>query len=172
MRTGVRLGVDVGSVRVGVARCDGAGVLATPVETVRRRRDGGDLSRIAHLAAECDAVEIVVGLPLHLSGVEGTASATARKYAEAVARRVHPLPVRVVDERLTTVSAHRALRDAGVAGRRQRGVVDQAAAVVILQSALDAERASGQPPGSIVVPGPTPESPEPDEEPGEADLRE
>jgi putative Holliday junction resolvase len=134
---------------------------------VRRRRDGGYVSRIATIAAQCDAFEIVIGLPLQLSGGEGTASAAARKYAEAVARRVHPLSVRVVDERLTTVTAHRALRDAGVAGRRQRGVVDQAAAVVILQSALDAERASGQPPGSIVVPGLAPEGPEPGDETGE-----
>ena len=171
MRSGVRLGVDVGSVRVGVARCDRSGLLATPVETVRRRSNGGDLSRIAELVAECDALEIVIGLPLSLSGKEGTASASARKYAEAIARRVRPVPVRLVDERLTTVSAHQALRDAGVAGRRQRGVVDQAAAVVILQSALDAERASGQPPGSIVVPGPAPEGPEPEDVTGEADPR-
>jgi putative Holliday junction resolvase len=171
VRTGVRLGIDVGTVRVGVARCDSSGLLATPVETVRRRPNGADLSRIAELATDCDVLEIVIGLPLSLSGGEGTASAAARKYAEAVARRVHPLPVRLVDERLTTVSAHRALREAGVAGRRQRGVVDQAAAVVILQSALDAERASGQPPGSIVVPGPAPESPVRDEESGKADPR-
>jgi putative Holliday junction resolvase len=168
VRAGVRLGIDVGTVRVGVARCDGAGLIATPVETVQRRSDGRDVSRIADLAVECDAVEIVIGLPLSLSGAEGHASAAARKYAVAVARRVRPLPVRVVDERLSTVTAHRALRDAGVAGRSQRRVVDQAAAVVILQSALDAERASGQPPGSIVAPGPAPESPEPDDEVGEA----
>jgi putative Holliday junction resolvase len=143
-------------------------LLVTPVETVQRRPNGADLSRIAELAAECDVVEIVVGLPLSLSGGEGTASAAARKYAEAVARRVQPLPVRLVDERLTTVTAHRVLRDAGVAGRRQRGVVDQAAAVVILQSALDVERATGQPPGLIVVPGPAPESPESDVENREA----
>lgn len=167
----MRLGIDVGAVRVGVARCDRWGLLATPVETVQRRPNGADLSRIAELVADCDVLEIVVGLPLSLSGEEGTASAAARKYAEAVARRVQPLPVRLVDERLTTVTAHRALRDAGVAGRRQRGVVDQAAAVVILQSALDAERASGQPPGSIVVPGPAPESPGPDEENREAGPR-
>lgn len=171
MRTGVRLGIDVGTVRIGVARCDLWGLLATPVETVRRRPSGADLSRIAQLAVECDVLEIVIGLPLSLSGGEGTASAAARKYAEALAQRVHPLSVRLVDERLTTVSAHRALREAGVAGRRQRGVVDQAAAVVILQSALDAERVSGQPPGSIVVPGPVPESPVRDEESGEAGPR-
>lgn len=172
MRPGVRLGIDVGTVRVGVARSDGAGVLAVPVETVRRRSGGGDLSRIARLAVQCGAVEIVVGLPLHLSGNTGTASAAARKYAEDVARRVQPLPVRVVDERLSTVTAQRALRESGVAGRRQRGVIDQVAAVVILQFALDTERASGQPPGSVVAPGSAPEGPEPGGETGEAGPRE
>lgn len=159
VRPGVRLGVDVGSVRVGVARCDPSGLLATPVETVQRRQDGADLHRISQLARECDALEIVVGLPRSLSGTEGPAAAAARQYAEAVAGLVRPVPVRLVDERLSTVTAERALRNAGVAGRRHRAVVDQAAAVVILQSALDAERASGQPPGSILVPGPEPESP-------------
>lgn len=171
MRDGVRLGVDVGTVRVGVARSDRSGILATPLETVRRRDDGADVTRIVTLAAECDALEIIVGLPIGLSGREGAAAAAARKYAEAVARHVQPLPVRVVDERLSTVTAHRALRDAGVAGRRRRPVVDQAAAVVILQSALDAERASGLPPGSVVAPGRAPEHPVPGDESGEAGPR-
>jgi len=171
VRPGVRLAVDVGSVRIGVARCDRSGLLATPVETVRRRADGGDLTRIAALAADCNALEVLVGLPINLSGHEGAACAAARKYAEAIARRVRPVPVRVVDERLSTVTATRALREAGVAGRRHRPVVDQAAAVVILQSALDAERASGRPPGSIVAPGPVPESPVPDGDDGEAGPR-
>ena len=166
MRPGVRLGVDVGSVRIGVACCDPDGMLATPVETVARRRDGRDLDRIGLLARECDAVEVVVGLPVGMSGTEGPAAASVRKYAEAVAELIRPVPVRLVDERLTTVTAQQALRKAGVAGRRHRAVVDQAAAVVILQSALDAERASGQPPGSILVtdPDPEPESPVPGEQ--------
>lgn len=161
MRAGVRLGVDVGSVRVGVARSDPDGVLATPVETVARRPDGGDLQRIGQLAQECDAFEVVVGLPVGMSGTEGPAAAAARKYAVAVAELIRPVSVRLVDERLTTVTAQQSLRKAGVAGRRHRAVIDQVAAVVILQSALDAERASGQPPGSILVPGPEPESPVP-----------
>ncbi len=106
-------------------------------------------------------MEVLVGLPRSLSGDEGAAAQAARKYAEAVARRVAPVDVRLVDERLSTVTAHRALRDAGVRGRRHRPVVDQAAAVVILQSALDAERASGRAPGSLVDPGPVPEGPAP-----------
>jgi putative Holliday junction resolvase len=162
MRAGARVGVDVGTVRVGVARSDPAGILASPVETVRRdpaRRS--DLDRIVEIVTECEAVEVLVGLPTGLSGREGDAAAGARKYAVDIARRVAPVPVRVVDERLTTVTAHRSLREAGVKGRRHRPVVDQVAAVVILQSALDAERASGRAPGSQVEPGDAPERPSP-----------
>ncbi len=153
-RAGVRLGVDVGSVRVGLAACDPAGVLASPVETVARdpRRDT-DLARIAQLARDLDAVEIVVGLPLSLSGKAGPAAAAASDYAVGLAAAVTPIPVRLVDERLTTVSAHGKLASAGLGSRARRAVVDQAAAVIILQSALDTERATGRPPGQIVKGG-------------------
>lgn len=160
MRPGARIGVDVGTVRVGVARSDPAGVLATPVETVKRDTSRcSDLARIAEIVTEYEAVEVVVGLPRGLSGRDGDAAAMARKYAVAIARRVAPVPVRLVDERLSTVTAHQSLRMAGVKGRRQRPVVDQAAAVVILQSALDAEQASGRAPGSQVEPEEAPERP-------------
>jgi putative holliday junction resolvase len=153
VRNGVRLGVDVGTVRVGLARSDPGGLLATPLETVTRRGGaaaGADVARIAEVVTVCEAMEVVVGLPRSLSGDEGASARAARAYAVAIAHRVNPVPVRLVDERLSTVSAHQHLRAAGVKGRRQRPVVDQAAAVVILQSALDAERASGRPPGSLV----------------------
>ena len=151
MRAGVRLGVDVGSVRVGVAACDPSGLIASPLETVRRDpRGGADLARIAALAAEHGAVEIVVGLPLSLSGRRGAAAETASAYARELAAAVAPVPVRVVDERLSTVSAHGQLQAAGVRSRARRAVVDQAAAVIILQSALDAERSAGRPPGEVV----------------------
>jgi putative Holliday junction resolvase len=163
----VRVGVDVGSVRVGVARSDPSALVATPVETVRRDAAGGtDLDRIAGIVQDTDAVEVVVGLPRTLRGEEGAAAVAARQYATAIARLVTPVPVRLVDERLSTVSAHRTLRDAGVRGRRHRPVVDQVAAVVILQSALDAERASGREPGVLVVPAPAPEGPVDGEEGG------
>ncbi|HEY5183722.1 MAG TPA: Holliday junction resolvase RuvX [Actinomycetes bacterium] len=158
MRPGVRLGVDVGSVRIGLASCDPGGLLATPVETVARGR--GDFDRIVGRAAELGAVEVVVGLPLSMSGGEGPAAATARAFAAELATRVAPVPVRVVDERLTTVGARRDLAAAGVRGRRGRSVVDQAAAVIILQGALDAERASGSPPGSVVPVVPQPQAEE------------
>ena len=149
MRPGVRIGIDPGDARIGVARSDPTGFLATPVETVRRGR--GDLARIARLAREAEAVEIVVGLPRSLSGGEGPAAARVRDFAGALAARVAPVPVRLQDERLTTVSAEAMLRDRGKKGAERRAVVDQAAAVLILQHALDTERATGRAPGEIVT---------------------
>ena len=152
MRQGVRLGIDPGDARIGVARSDPAGIIATPVETVRRGR--GDLDRIAEILLEeggPDAVlEVVVGLPRSLSGSEGPAAAKVRQVATALARRVAPVSVRLADERLTTVSAEAMLRDRGRSGGKRRAVVDQAAAVLILQHVLDTERTSGNAPGEIV----------------------
>ena len=147
---GVRLGVDVGDVRVGLARSDRDALLATPVETVSGDRTA-QLARIAEVARDLEAVGIVVGLPRHLSGAEGRAAAVARGYAEALAQACQPVPVRLVDERLTTVSAHQALHHAGRPGRRHREVVDQVAAVMILQAAIDQERRTGHPAGELVV---------------------
>jgi putative holliday junction resolvase len=144
----VRLGVDVGDVRIGVARSDPAGLIATPVETVRR--GPGDLDRLVVLAAEEEAVELVVGLPRSLSGGEGPAAAKVRSYTAELARVLAPVPVRLCDERLSTVTAEAVLRGQGRKGRNRRAVVDQAAAVVILQNALDTERSTGAPPGEEV----------------------
>ncbi len=148
MRPGIRIGIDVGSVRVGVARTDPSAVLAVPVETVARGE--GDLARIAEIVVEHDALEVVVGLPLSMSGRPGPAAASAREFATALARVVTPVPVRLVDERLSTVSATQGLRAAGRTARSGRGVVDQAAAVVIVQYAVDSERATGAAPGTVV----------------------
>lgn len=148
MRRGVRLGVDVGTVRVGVAACDPDGVLATPLATLDRGH--GDVDELARLVGERDAIEVVVGLPISLSGREGPAAGAAQAYARTLAARIAPVPVRLVDERLTTVTAEHGLRAAGVSGRSRRKVVDRMAAVVILQSALDAERQVGVPPGQTV----------------------
>ncbi len=151
-RRGVRLGVDVGDVRVGVARCDADCLVATPVETVPR--GSADLDRIADLAAELAAVEIVVGLPRSLSGGLGPAAVRAIAYAESLRDtllgRGHALPVRLVDERLTTVTAERVLREQGRHRAKRRAVIDQAAAVVILQHAIETERSTGRPPGQEV----------------------
>jgi putative Holliday junction resolvase len=158
----VRLGVDVGTVRVGLSASDAAGLIATPVETLARDPRGlSDVARITAEVVERDVLEVVVGLPVSLSGAEGPASRSVRGYAAELARRVAPVPVRLVDERLSTVSAHQVLTASGRRGRRQREVVDQVAAVLILQTALDAERASGRPPGSSVDPGTAAEPPAP-----------
>ena len=148
MRSGVRLGLDPGDARIGVARSDPTGFLATPVETVRRGR--GDLGRLRRLVAETECVEVVVGLPRSLSGREGPSAVKVREFALSLARQIDPVPVRLCDERLTTVSAESMLRERGRKGADRRSVVDMAAAVLILQNALDTERASGNAPGEIV----------------------
>lgn len=148
MRPGVRVGVDVGSVRVGVAASDPAGVLATPAATLRRDKKGdSDIAELAALVADRDAVEVLVGNPRGLSGRDGAAAALAAGYARALAARIAPVQVRLVDERFSTVTATRGLRAAGARGRAVRQSVDAAAAVVLLQAALDTERSTGRPPG-------------------------
>jgi putative Holliday junction resolvase len=141
----VRLGVDVGTVRVGVAISDPAGILASPVDTVPRDgKSGSDLTWIADLVAERSVVEVVVGLPRTMAGHEGPAAGAARKYAHSLERLVHPVPVRLFDERLTSVAANRMLAGRGVSAKKSRRVVDQVAAVEILQGYLDRERGSAQ----------------------------
>jgi putative Holliday junction resolvase len=132
----------VGSVRIGVACSDPDAILATPVETVRRDRNGKHLRRLAALAAEFEAVEVVVGLPRTLADRTGPSALDAIELADALAQRIAPTPVRLADERLTTVAAQRSLRAAGVRAKQQRAVIDQAAAVAILQSWLDQRRAA------------------------------
>ncbi|UPK76974.1 Holliday junction resolvase RuvX [Nocardioidaceae bacterium SCSIO 66511] len=148
MRIGVRLGVDVGDARIGVAVSDPSGLLATPVETVPA--GGTALARLVALAVEHEAIEMVVGLPRSMSGGLGPAARKVRAYASQLAVAVAPTPVRLVDERLSTVTAEQTLRTQGKRGKSKRAVIDQAAAVVILQSALDTERTSGTAPGEIV----------------------
>ncbi len=148
MRTGVRLAVDVGSVRIGVARCDPAGILATPLETVKTGR--GDVDRILALVTEYEAVEVIVGLPTNLSGREGPAAESARAFAVRLARKLPAETVRLYDERFTTVTASAGLRANGKKAKNQRSVIDQTAAAVLLQAAIDKERLTGNPPGEPV----------------------
>ena len=139
MREGIRLGIDVGQARVGVARSDPRGTMAVPVATLARVTA---LLEIAELAVEYEPLEIVVGLPINLQG-ERTPSTDD---AEAFAREIEALgvaPVRMVDERLSTVSATSALHSAGRSTRSHRSVVDQVAAVILLQHTLDSERSQG-----------------------------
>lgn len=151
MRSGVRLAVDPGTVRIGVARSDPGGMLATPLTVVRRGK--GDLDTLASLAEAEEAMEILVGLPRSLSGREGPAAVTARKFAAQLAARVAPRPVRLVDERFTTATAHEALRQGGHDSRARRQSVDAAAAAVLLEAALETERRTGRAPGELLVPG-------------------
>jgi putative holliday junction resolvase len=145
----VRLGIDVGDARVGVARSDRDGMLATPVETVAR---DGAARRVAEIAVEVDAGSIVVGLPRSLNGSLGPAAQKALDFCaeldtelDAAGRR---LPLRMMDERMTTVDAHQALRGSGRKTKKHRSVVDQVAAVMILQQGLDQMRSTGREPGS------------------------
>jgi putative Holliday junction resolvase len=143
---GARLGVDVGEVRVGVAICDPDGLVATPLVTVHRDRkpDNGaipsDMSELARLVTDHGIVEVVVGLPVTLAGVEGSAAAHARAYASRLAEVIAPVPIALADERMSTAVATRRLSEQGVRGRRRRQVIDQLAAAEILQGWLDAQR--------------------------------
>ena len=137
---GRRLGIDVGTVRIGVSVSDPDAILATPVETVRRDRRAGHLRRLTALVRELEVVEVVVGLPRTLADRAGSSADDAVGIAEAIAGLISPVPVRLADERLTTVSAARSLREAGVRAKDQRGMIDQVAAVAILQGWLDQRR--------------------------------
>ena len=143
---GRRLGLDVGTVRIGVAVSDPDGILATPVSTVarttkRRGPDGEDIDSIVQLAHDYSVVEVIVGLPRMLDGSAGSSV----KHAQDVGFRVHrrlerdgvDVPIRYVDERMTTVMAQSNLHDAGFSVIEGRSVIDQAAAVEILQTWLD-----------------------------------
>ncbi|MFE9094529.1 Holliday junction resolvase RuvX [Streptomyces sp. NPDC007264] len=150
MRRGRRLAIDVGDARIGVASCDPDGILATPVETVQGRDVPAAHRRLKQLVEEYEPIEIVIGLPRSLSGGEGPAAVKVRGFAQELARLAAPVPVRLVDERMTTVTAGQGLRASGVKAKKGRSVIDQAAAVVILQQALESERVSGKSPGEGV----------------------
>jgi putative holliday junction resolvase len=141
-RTGRVLGVDVGTVRVGLALSDPTATLASPLETLRRAKNHADLDRLAALVVEHEVTEVVVGEPVHLSGASGASAQDAADYAQELADRIPDVPVILIDERLSTVTAANHLRQGGIDSRKQRSVIDQAAAVVILQQFLDSRRAS------------------------------
>ncbi len=150
MRSGVRIGIDVGKARIGVARSDFSGMLAVPVETVQREPQDRALERVRALVGEYDAMEIVVGLPINLQGDSTPSTQDALSFAAALSA-VTDVPIRTIDERLSTRSAARSLRESGVSTRSQRPLIDQQAAVVILQQALEFERLQNTPPGTSIV---------------------
>ena len=147
LRPGVRLAVDWGDVRIGIAACDPDAVLAYPLATVRAGPT--ELTDLAALVAEHRPIEVLVGLPRSLRGADGPAATKARERASRLAAAL-PVPVRLVDERLTTVTAADQLHAAGKRARQQRGSIDAAAAAVILDQALAFERGRGEPPGELV----------------------
>jgi putative Holliday junction resolvase len=144
-RRGRRLGVDVGDVRIGVAISDPDGILATPVETVAA--GPGAIERIAQIVAEHEVFECIVGLPMGLSGREGPAAIKVRAFCAELLAAIDPVPIRLFDERMSTITADSNLRQSGRSGRGKRSIIDQAAATVILQTALDSERTRGSAPG-------------------------
>ena len=157
---GVKLGVDVGLVRVGLAASDPDGVLAMPVRTLKRdAKKNSDIKVVLREVAERAAVEVFVGLPRSMRGGETASTRMARDYAQTLAQALmdagETLPVRLVDERLTTVTAHRSLHEAGMNSRNHRTVVDQAAAVAILQQSLDTQRSLNRDVGELVTPSRT-----------------
>ena len=143
------MGVDVGDVRIGVAVCDPDGMLATPVETVAAGPQA--ISRLAEIVRETDALECVVGLPIWMSGREGPAALKVRMFCSELLSAIDPVPVRLFDERMSTMTADSLLRERGRTGAAKRSIIDQVAATVILQTALDSERTRGSAPGEEFV---------------------
>lgn len=148
MRRGRRLAIDVGDVRIGVAISDPDGIIATPVETVAA--GDGAFGRLAELIAEYEPLECIIGLPLSLSGREGPAVAKVRVFAAQLAEVISPVPIRLFDERMSTMTADSLLTQRGKSGAKKRKIIDQAAATVILQTALDTERTRGSAPGETL----------------------
>lgn len=143
----MRLGIDVGTVRIGVARSDATGMLAVPLDALSAGPTA--VADVISIAREWEAIEVVVGLPLHMDGREGHSSAMARDWAERLAAE-SGVPVRLLDERLSTVQAQRALRAGGRSTRQSRSLIDSASAVMVLQAALDQEALRGEPAGEAV----------------------
>jgi len=145
MRRGRRVGIDFGDVRIGVASCDPDGLLASPMETVRAGPDA--IARLVEIILDVGAIECVVGLPIGLSGREGPAALKVRTFCAELLTAIDPVPIRLFDERMSTMTADSLLRKRGRSGASRRSVIDQAAAAVILQTALDSERTRGSAPG-------------------------
>lgn len=153
---GSKLGVDVGTVRIGVAGCGRDELVVLPLITIRRdhrsgNSGGSDIQQIAALAREREVVEIVVGLPRHLGGAEGKSAKAARRFAQQLARALPKVRVCLLDERLTSVTAQMRLAESGKNTREQREIVDQVAAQIILETALEIEHRTGLPAGEQVL---------------------
>lgn len=150
MRTGRRLAVDVGKVRVGIAICDREAILSSPLDAVSRSSNASDaIASIAELVNNHGVLEVYVGDPLSLSGKETDSTNDARSFASELSKALS-VSVRMIDERLTTVSASAKLRASGINAKEHKSLIDSASAVEILESALSYEKSSGLAPGILV----------------------
>jgi putative Holliday junction resolvase len=140
MINGVRLALDVGSVRIGVAKCDAEGLLATPLVTIASGPNA--VNEVYELVYEFEAKCVYVGKPISLAGKDTSSTLAALDFARLLAKRLQDdsVTVRLIDERLSTVSAQRGMHEAGRTIKQSRDAIDQAAAVVILEHALASER--------------------------------
>ena len=151
MRHGVRFALDLGSVRIGVARCDATGTLASP-HTVWEVKDQETLFKhISEILREYEPIEIVIGLPTDMRGEQGIAAQGVREQAQAFQASFPNVTWRLVDERLTTAAARKQLAASGYSTRTDKKLIDSAAAGVLLEDSLEAERRQGIPPGEVVA---------------------
>jgi len=143
MNIGVRIALDVGSVRIGVAKCDRHGMLATPLVTIAAGSNA--LQEVVSLINEHEAICVYVGKPISLAGESTASTVSALNFAKELSLLVKgsAVTVRLIDERLSTVSAQRGMHEAGRSVKQSRDAIDQAAAVVILEHALATERNAG-----------------------------
>jgi len=150
MEKGRRLAIDVGSVRIGLAICDPDGILSSPIPALGRSNELLDtLQLVSELVAENSVIEVYVGDPISLSGGQSASTRDAREFAEKLAAQIS-VPIRLVDERLTTVTASAKLRISGKDAKQSRSLIDSASAVEILEQALATIRVSGKAPGQLV----------------------
>jgi len=136
------LGIDLGEARIGIAVSDELGMLAHPVETIIVKETADPLGRVVQIAMEKDVGHVIIGLPKNMDGTTGVSAEKSRAFAEKLREKL-TCPVRLWDERLTTVAAQRYLHDAGRNAKQSRKVIDQVAAQIILQGWLDSQAALG-----------------------------
>ena len=143
MKPGRRIAFDYGDVRIGVAITDVSGILATPLPFIENI-DDSLIDQLTALYNEYEPIYTAIGFPLHLSGKHSDKSETVSKFSERVSE-VTENPIYFIDERLTTVSAGRTLREAGLNSRSAKSEIDSMAAAAILDAALNQERIQGEP---------------------------
>lgn len=145
MRKGIRFAIDYGDARVGLAKSDIDAIMAVPVATIKN--DKNLLNNIIAHITESSCLEVYVGLPRHLSGNIGSSANKSVNFAQQLKKALVAIPVRMIDERLTTTSASARLQESGVNTRGQKGIIDQVAAIELLEQALDYEKRNNEIPG-------------------------